>query len=65
MNQHIDVSEKTRERYDRKKAEMDAADPNLPDLSNDQFMKCLLDTVEAVENGLYDDCGPPQEELAE
>lgn len=51
----IEVSEKTKERFEEEKAKMDAADPHIPDLSEDQFMKCLLDTLEAARNGFYDE----------
>lgn len=50
----IEVSEKVKERYLEEKARMDAADPGLPDMSDDQFMKCMLDTLKAVRNGVYD-----------
>lgn len=52
-NVSIEVGEKTKERYQQAKAKMDAADPNLPDMSDDQFMKCMLDTLEAVRDGFY------------
>ena len=59
----IEVSEKTLNRYEKKKEEMDAAEPHLPDMTNDQFVKTLLDTVDAVENGLYEVSDSAQQRL--
>lgn len=49
MSEAIEVSEQTKERFDRKKATVDAADADVPDLTDDQFVNSLLDTLEEDE----------------
>lgn len=50
----IEVSEKTKERFESQKAAMDAADPHVPDMADEHFLNTLLDTLEAAQNGYYE-----------
>lgn len=49
----IELTERQRERLDKLKAECKAADPNLPEPTDQQMVKSLLDTWDAVNQGLY------------
>lgn len=49
MTEQIEVTKTTKERFDREKATVNAADANLPDLTDDQFVNTLLDTLKEVE----------------
>lgn len=46
----IDTTVSQRERFDRLKAEW--SDDDLPELSDEQLLKGLMDTVEAVDSGV-------------
>ena len=51
---NLDLSERNVQRFKEAKAEMDKADPDVPDLTDEQFMKTLLDTLVAVQEGYYE-----------
>jgi len=55
MTTTISIKERTKERFDNAKDEMDGADPDCPDLTADQFMNTLLDTLEHAQGGGYSD----------
>ncbi len=58
----LDLSERQIERFREVQQELKEADPNLPKPTDDQVMKMLLDTQEAVKKGFY---GPSDDELRE
>lgn len=55
----IELTPRQRERLDAIKVECKEADPNLPEPSDTQIMGSLLDTWDAVGDGLYS--GHPDE----
>lgn len=48
---HLELSERQRERFDRIKSE--CSNDHLPEPTDDQMLKSLLDTWDAVDDGLY------------
>jgi len=52
----LSVKEGTRDRLNARKAEFnDNQEGSVPDLSTDQFIEMLLDTLDAAEDGYYDE----------
>jgi len=50
----LSVRKRTAERFHDEKDAMDAADPNTPDLTSDEFVNTLLDTLDHARDGGYD-----------
>jgi len=52
----LSVKEGTRDRLNARKAEFNEnQEGSVPDLSTDQFIEMLLDTLDAAEDGYYDE----------
>lgn len=49
----LELTDRQRERLDRIKAECKEADPGLPEPTDTQIVDSLLDTWDAVDDGLY------------
>ncbi len=49
----IEVSERTYERFEERREE--SGDEHLPPMDQSSYLSSLLDTAQAVENGLYTD----------
>lgn len=56
QTEQIEISEKQRERFERIKAEC-TDDGHLPEPTDKQMMESLMDTWDAVDDGLYSDGG--------
>lgn len=49
----IELTDRQRERIDRIKDELEEAEPDCPRPTDEQVLKSLLDTWDAVDDGLY------------
>jgi len=55
----ITVDEEKLERFKSLKQDLDESQPDVPDHTNDSFLKCLMDTYEAVQEGHYGEPNDP------
>lgn len=53
MSNTLELTDRQRERLDRIKYECKEADPGLPEPTDEQVLRSLLDTWDAVDEGLY------------
>lgn len=61
-SRQIELTERQRERFDQIKADCKEADPHCPEPSDSDVLDSLLDTWDAVGDGLYADDDRQQEE---
>lgn len=55
----ITVEQKTLERFKELKRELDEIQADVPDHNADSFLKCLMDTYEAAQDGHYGESNDP------
>jgi hypothetical protein len=55
----ITVEDDTLERFNRLKVELDTNQPDVPNHSSDSFLKCLMDTYDAAQEGHYGEPNDP------
>ena len=51
----LTIEDSTLERFKALKQELDREQSSVPDHTNESFLKALMDTWEAADNGYYDD----------